>query len=150
MLRPAPILRRHIVVHCLGNSPSFERVCCGEDGEGPRMRRKRAAAIALFWLAAMAPAQARDPQIGRILEPGEQPAEGSAVLRLTISPNGRATGCAVEQSSGSAETDAAACRFLTRRGEWHSRRDEQGRRIGYDMEMEVFREFLIAISDSAR
>lgn len=113
------------------------------------MRRTGTAAIAMCMLAA-APAGARDPQIGRVLAPGEQAAASSAVLRLSIGPNGRATGCAVEQSSGSAETDAAACRQLTRHGEWRSRRDAQGRRIAYEMVMEVFAEYLAALPQLAR
>ncbi|HEX8642907.1 MAG TPA: TonB family protein [Allosphingosinicella sp.] len=113
------------------------------------MRPIRAAAIALCVLAA-APAGAGDPQIGRVLAPGEQAEAGSAVLRLSIGPNGRATGCAIEQSSGSAETDAAACRQLTRRGEWRSRRDAQGRRVGYEMVMEVFAGYLAALPQLER
>ncbi|HYG28801.1 MAG TPA: hypothetical protein VD887_01150 [Allosphingosinicella sp.] len=114
------------------------------------MRKAGAAAIGLCWLAAAATAEARDPQIGRVLQPGEQAAAGSAVFRLAIGPNGRATGCAVELSSGSAETDAAACRYLTRRGEWRSRRDANGRRVGYEMVMEVYRDFLARAADLAR
>lgn len=113
------------------------------------MRRTAIAAIALAGFAA-SPVGASDPQIGRILEAGMEPAANSAVLRITVGPNARTTGCAVERSSGSAETDAAACRYFTRRGEWRSRRDSEGRRVGYEMAVEVFREFLGRVAELAR
>jgi protein TonB len=103
-----------------------------------------------MWLAAAMPAQARDPLIGRILPPGEAPAADSAVLRLAVGPNGRATGCTIERSSGSAETDANTCRYFTRRGEWRSQRDAQGHRVAYEMVMEVFRVFLDRVAEFAR
>lgn len=114
------------------------------------MRRMGAVAIALAGLVATVPAAARDPQIGHVLEPGDEPAPGSAVLRLAIGPNARATGCTVERSSGSAETDALACRYFTRRGEWRSRRDAEGHRVGYELVIEVFREFLDRVADALR
>jgi hypothetical protein len=108
------------------------------------------AAAALLSLAlAAGPAAARDPQIGHVLQPGETPAASSAVLRLAVGPNGRATGCTIVQTSGSAETDALACRYFTRRGEWRSHRDAQGRRVGYEMVMEVFRAFLDRVAEFA-
>lgn len=116
---------------------------------GSKMRAGWAAAVAWAWLVA-GPAGARDPQIGRVLPPGEAPAAGSAVLRLTVGPNGRATACGIERSSGHVELDAAACRYFVRRGEWRSRRDAQGARIGYEMVMEVFGEFLERVAALAR
>lgn len=106
------------------------------------MHRKWTVAAALACLAAATPARARDPQIGRILQPQDVPAESSAVLRLTIGENGRTTGCAVERGSGSEAADTAACRHFLRHGRWRGRRDAQGRRIAYAESMEVFREFL--------
>lgn len=55
--------------------------------------------------------------------------EGTVQFRLTISPEGRASDCAVVGSSGSAILDEATCRILRERARYSPARDAEGRPV---------------------
>ncbi|MBB3911794.1 energy transducer TonB [Sphingomonas desiccabilis] len=55
--------------------------------------------------------------------------EGSVTVRFTVDPAGRATGCAVTRSSGSAELDATTCRLIEARYRYAPARDAAGRPV---------------------
>ena len=52
--------------------------------------------------------------------------EGTVGFRLTVSPQGRATDCAVTSSSGSPVLDSATCALAVRRARFEPARDEKG------------------------
>ena len=55
--------------------------------------------------------------------------EGSVTVRFTVDTAGRATGCAVTRSSGSAELDATTCRLIEARYRYASARDGVGQPV---------------------
>lgn len=55
--------------------------------------------------------------------------EGAVTVRFTVGTGGRATGCAVVQSSGSAELDDTTCRLIETRYRYRPARDGDGRPI---------------------
>ena len=54
------------------------------------------------------------------------PAVAAAVFRLSVAPDGRASGCSVLESAGSVEIDRGACRVLARRARFEPARDSAG------------------------
>ncbi len=52
--------------------------------------------------------------------------EGTVGVRVTVTPNGRATGCQVTASSGSSILDQAACRGIERYGRFNAALDDAG------------------------
>ncbi|MFL9842379.1 energy transducer TonB [Sphingomonas sp. ST-64] len=54
---------------------------------------------------------------------------GRVAVTMVISPRGRVTGCAVTQSSGSANLDRTTCELLQRRGRYLPARDASGAAI---------------------
>jgi periplasmic protein TonB len=58
---------------------------------------------------------------------GEQ--QGFVAYRIEIGPDGRASNCAIRQSSGSPALDAATCRIVTSRSRFTPARDSEGRPV---------------------
>lgn len=56
-------------------------------------------------------------------------AEGSVRVALTISPEGRVTGCAILESSGQPRLDEESCRLMTISARFTPARDGRGRPI---------------------
>jgi TonB family protein len=55
--------------------------------------------------------------------------EGMVAFTLTVDPSGRATGCAITESSGSALLDSTTCSLLVRRARFRPATDEGGRPV---------------------
>lgn len=55
--------------------------------------------------------------------------EGLVAVQFTVQPDGRATGCRILKSSGSAELDGTTCRLIERRFRYRPARDAQGHPI---------------------
>ena len=55
------------------------------------------------------------------------PAEGWVYVRFTVDASGRARGCRIDRSSGSALLDATTCRLIERRFRYRPARDASGR-----------------------
>lgn len=55
--------------------------------------------------------------------------EGTVGVRVTVTAEGRATGCSVTSSSGNADLDTAACRSLERYGRFDPALDDAGNPI---------------------
>lgn len=56
--------------------------------------------------------------------------QGTTRFRLTVSPSGRVTDCAVTSSSGSPALDAATCRLMKQRARFTPARDSSGNATG--------------------
>lgn len=54
---------------------------------------------------------------------------GTVAVRYVVAPSGRATGCEVIRSSGSASLDSVTCRLIERRFRFRPSRDAQGHAI---------------------
>jgi protein TonB len=52
--------------------------------------------------------------------------QGTVALTVTVTPEGRATGCVVTQSSGHPDLDHAACKELTEKARFDPALDEKG------------------------
>jgi protein TonB len=103
-------------------------------------------AIALSCAAAAQPRAATAPQATRslpslvsldmdypaaALRAGEQ---GIVRFRLVIGQDGRVTGCAITESSGSAILDSSTCRLMVRRARFTPARDAEGRPVEGEIE----------------
>ena len=55
--------------------------------------------------------------------------QGRVIVRIDVSPQGRATDCATVATSGSAEIDAVTCRVVRRRARFRPAIDAAGRRV---------------------
>jgi protein TonB len=55
--------------------------------------------------------------------------EGEVEFRLSIGTKGRATGCEILKSSGSAALDSTTCRLLVKRARFRSARDAEGKAV---------------------
>src|SRR5687768_12561711 len=71
--------------------------------------------------------------LGALITPDDYPAEaarkgeeGAVGFRLDVAANGRVTGCAITQSSGSPILDSATCRLLTARARFRPALDALG------------------------
>lgn len=62
--------------------------------------------------------------------PLREQVEGVTGFRLDIDATGRATNCAITRSSGNAELDSAACRYLLRRARFAPANDAEGNKVG--------------------
>ena len=67
-----------------------------------------------------------DDYPGASLRRGEQ---GSVRFELAVGTDGRVTGCQVTASSGSADLDAATCRFVSKRARFDPATDGTGARV---------------------
>jgi protein TonB len=56
-------------------------------------------------------------------------AEGMVEFRIEVGANGRATGCTVTRSSGSAALDSATCRIMRSRARFTPALDSNGQRV---------------------
>jgi periplasmic protein TonB len=56
-------------------------------------------------------------------------ASGTVFLRLTVGADGRVSQCAVDESSGHADLDAATCALILKRYRYRPARDAQGRPV---------------------
>lgn len=55
---------------------------------------------------------------------------GTTRFRVTVSADGRVTGCEIVGSSGSPDLDAATCRNVSKRGRFDPATDNQGAKVG--------------------
>lgn len=60
---------------------------------------------------------------------GKRTLTAPAAFRLTVSPEGRVTGCSIQSSSGSATLDHATCAIMTPRARFKPARDAQGKPV---------------------
>ena len=56
-------------------------------------------------------------------------AQGTAQAQLTVSPDGRVTGCTLTRSTGNSALDAATCSILRRRAKFVPARDSNGNAV---------------------
>ncbi|NJC34219.1 protein TonB [Sphingomonas jejuensis] len=56
-------------------------------------------------------------------------AEGTVVAAFTVTPDGRAAGCEIRQSSGNEALDETTCRLIEERFRFEPARDREGRRV---------------------
>lgn len=74
------------------------------------------------------------PDLGAFFTPEDYPAsaraareQGDVEVRLSVGADGRVTGCAILESSGSAALDSATCRLLQTRARFRPALDADGR-----------------------
>jgi protein TonB len=107
-----------------------------------RVDLKLGVAVAAMTMVAGAPPQDRGSEpkpmvpLTRLVTNDDYPAaalradeQGTVAVELSVSPEGRVTGCRITASSGSAALDSTTCRVLASRGRFEPARDSRGRAI---------------------